>query len=578
MRPCRFAIFCFAVAPLFAAAPALVAAEAPVALENLVLDLGPAVYRIPRLEAAGTSLSAADAARLFDRGDPAPLAERLARLSAARVTIPELVGETKAGGVTQRLVYRDVIIENLVAGRAATLRAAALEQTAERAGGPRMEARYGAMTVKGADFKQIIHVVADARADEKEIPKPVEEEALVENAVFAIPDAKLEIRVGRASASNVKARALLDPLPRLFERLPAPGAGASAQEGTAAALALLDALGAVEIGAIEMRDVALAGVAMPVNKPYSIKFARAALEKFAGSVAGDAVIEGFEMTAADGGAIKARRLAVKGFDPRPMIQNAERPAPRLDRIELSDIEGDLPDAKTSDFSRVKFKAALASADFANYREGLPAKISARLDHLAIDLAARGETPATAQFLALGYRDVDLSVALDAEWRETEQEFALAKLRIDSKDMGALSLAATLGGVSSAVFSTNFIVSKAGALAASVKRVEATVESGGLIARLLEAQAKAEGAGLEKLRADYARDLEAAISALLGGGEKGRLIGAAAGRHVADPRPLCITLTAPGGVNALDLLAKRPAEILEETQIDIGEGERAGTSR
>ena len=437
------------------------------------------------------------------------------------------------------------------------------------------------MTVKGADLRQIVHVVADARADDKEPAKPIEDEASVESAVFVAPEAKLEIRLGRLTASNVKARAFLDPLPRLFERLPAAGAASSPEEAAGVALAVVDALGAVEIGALEVRDVALAGVAMPIDKPYAVKFGRASLTKFAGSVAGDGAIDDFSITAADGGVLKARRFAVRGFDPRPMIQNAERPIPRFDRVELIDFEGDLPDAKTSDSSRVKFKAARASADCADYREGLPAKISARLDHLAVDLAARGETPVTAQFLALGYRDLDLSLALDAEWREKEQELVLTTLRLESKDMGALSLAATLGGVSGAVFSTNAVVSKAGALAASVKRVEASVEGGGLIARLLAAQAKAEGATIDKLRADYARDLEAAVSALLGDGEKGRLIGAALARHVLDgnvadanvrgAKPLRIALTAPGGVNALDLLAKKPAEILEGMQIDIGEG-------
>lgn len=570
MRPSRLAAPAGALALILHAAAPLEAAEPPVAAENLVIDLGPTIYRIPRLEAEGTTLTGADIARLFDPKDAAPLAERLGRLSAARARMPEIVGETKAGGVTQRLVYHDVTIENLVAGRAGTLRAASMDQSAERANGPRIVAHYGAMTVKGADFGQIAHVVGDVRADDKEAAKPVEEEGIVEGATFSVPEARFEIRFGRLVASGVKARPFLEPLPRVFERLPAQGAG-SPEEGAGVALSLLDALGSVEIGAIEARDIALTGVAAPVDKPYAMTFGRIAMTKLAGSVVGDAAIDDFALTAADGGVLTARRLLVKGLDPRPMIESAARPLPRVERVELSDLSADLPDTKTSDASRVKFKVAAASADFANYREGLPTKIAARLDHVAIDLAARGETPATAQFLALGYRDLDVSLALDAEWREKEAELVVGALRLDSKDMGALTLAATFGNVSGAVFSTNPIVSRAAALASSVKRVEATLDGGGLVDRLLAVEAKAQGAPVAKLRADFARDLEAAIPALLGGGDKSRRIGEAVGKYVADPKRLELRLDAPKGVNALDLLAKKPGAILEEAEVEVYAG-------
>ena len=99
------------------------------------------VFSIPRLTVEGGTLTGAELARLADPKDKTPLDERLARVTAKRIVVPEIRGESKAGGRVTRLVYKDVVLEDIANGRIGALRAASLEQSAKGAGGA-VEARY----------------------------------------------------------------------------------------------------------------------------------------------------------------------------------------------------------------------------------------------------------------------------------------------------------------------------------------------------------------------------------------------------------------------------------------------------
>jgi hypothetical protein len=105
------------------------------------------------------------------------------------------------------------------------------------------------------------------------------------------------------------------------------------------------------------------------------------------------------------------------------------------------------------------------------------------------------------------------------------------------------------------------------LTATVTRLEATVEGGGLIDRVLAEEARSSGGDVAKLRADYARDAGAAIAASLEDSEKARRIGEAVTKFLNHPTRLRIRLTSPKGVGAVDLGLRRPGEILNELEVE-----------
>jgi hypothetical protein len=477
-------------------------------------------------------------------------------VTAKRIVIPEIRGESKAGERSTRVVYRDVVLEDIANGRVGALRAASLEQSAKGAGGA-VEARYAKLSAKGVDPRQLAHVLAFARESDKEEAKTIEEEAAVESVSLAFPDAGIEIHAGPVTALGLRARALAEP--------PLAGAPDAAASPDQAAMIALAALGAMELGAFGARDVVVTGRGAPGEKPYAVKFGRLALDKIAGGKAREASIEDFTLDSADGGHVALRRLALRGLDFNALLAPGEARTWRLDRAEGEGVVADLPDAGAD--GRVKFEIGAFGADFANYRAGVATKFAIRLDRLKADLAARGESPAAHFFMALGYRDIALSGELAGVWREEARAFEIERAHVDAKDMGVVTLQATFDNVGASVFSQSPIVSRAAMLTATVTRVEATVEGGGLIERLLAEEAKTSGGDVAKLRADYARDAGAAINASLDGGEKAHRIGEAVTKFLNHPTRLRIKLTSPKGVGAMDLGLKRPGEILNELEVE-----------
>lgn len=551
-----------AAAPLALLPHATRAADGALGLDNLTFTLGGTIYRIPHLEIKGASLPPQDVLALF-AGDAKNIEERLARFTARSVVIPTLSTERKVGDATERATWRDLVVDGVAGGRIAALRAAGAEQMVERPAGEATRYVWGASQARGVDLRQLVHVANAVRLDPQEALKPMIDEESVESLAIADKDARMTMKTGRLVMTGVKARALLTPPSQLFERI-----GRLDPDKTEADPTLLkdliEALASFDVGAIEARDIVAIGKGEPADKPYTISAGRFAASRIAGAGVGDVALDNFSLQSSDGGRIAFTRFGLRDAKLASLL---DAPIPQLSHIELKGLDADLPDGRISETSRMKFNITDLEANFADFREIAPTKLSARLDRLAIDLAARGEAPSTAQFLALGYRELDLSAALAGEWREKTQEAVFSPLRVEGRDMGAATLKVTFANVSGAVFSSMALVSKAAALAASVKSLELTVEGGGLIDRLLALEAKQQKGGVEKARAEYAKGADLAVAAVLGGGDKAKKIADAVSAYIMRPRKLMVRLASEKGINAFDALARKPAELLEGMEVE-----------
>ncbi|WP_442754352.1 hypothetical protein ACNHKD_15345 [Methylocystis sp. JAN1] len=558
----RLSSFAAGAAALLAPFAVPRAAESTVVLDNLTLAIGQTTWRIPHLELAGATLTTAELADLF-KGDEKAVDGRLARLSAKNLVIPSLTAESKVGDETQRTEYRDVRAADIRAGRIASLRAAGAEQTFEKANGGSERYLWGASLAKGVDLRQLVHMALAVRVDPQEALKPLVEEESVESLTLEDKGARLTVTTGRIAATGVKGRALSSPATQLLERLQKydpdkPEADPALQKD------LVDALASIDVASFEIRDLMASGKGEPAEKPYTTKVGRIAASRIAGATVGDFSLDDFSMQSSDGGVIAFRRFALRDARLASFIDN---PIPLIGHIGIKGLDGDLPDAHLGEASRMKFSLAGAEADFMNFREIAPTRFSARVDNLSIDLAARGEAPSTAQFLALGYRNLDFSAALAGEWREKTQEAVFAPLRFEGKDMGAATLDVTFGDVSSAVFSAMPVVARAAALASSVKSVALTVEGGGLVDRVLALEARKDKQPLEKARADYAKSAAIVTASLLGGGEKARKVADAVSAYIMAPKRLHVRLASAKGINALDVMGKNFSDLFEGIDVE-----------
>lgn len=538
------------------------ATEEKIALDNLILTVGATTYRIPHVEIEGSSLPPAELARLFD-GDEAAIDARLSRFSAKRVSAPSVTTESREGGAIETGGFREMLFENIAAGRVGAARAAGGEEKVESASGGAERYVWGRLSSKGADLRQIIHVALSTRKDKSEAAKPLIDEETIESTSFENKRDNLTVTTGRITLLGAKGRALPTPPRKLFARFDKAD---FQKDGEDKALArdLIEALAAFEAASMEVREIVGVGKGAPAERPYNFKIGRVAAIRLANATVGDIAIEDFVLNSSDEGRIALRRFGLRDLQLATLVESAY---PRLGHIEFKGLDADLPDPKTGDAARMKFRLENAEGDFANYRENMPTKFSTRLDKLAIDLAPRGDATSTAQFVALGYRDLGFSAVSDGEWSEKTLDFVFAPTRVEGKDMGAIDIALTLGNVSSAAFSPVTIVSRAAMLGISAKSLDVTLTGNGLVDRLLALEAKQQKTTIAKARADYSKSAAGAVMALAGAGEKTKRIADAVEAYILAPKRLHVRLTAQKGVNALDALAKRPGDILESIEVE-----------
>ena len=107
--------------------PACFAAES-ITLRDVTFQIGQTSYRAPQVEFIGANLNEQQLGALFGARASAPLDKRLADLSATAVHVPELVAEWSSPGGRQSVTVRDLALQNVVSGKAASASTRAVRQ------------------------------------------------------------------------------------------------------------------------------------------------------------------------------------------------------------------------------------------------------------------------------------------------------------------------------------------------------------------------------------------------------------------------------------------------------------------
>ena len=91
-----------------------------ITLRDVTFQIGQTSYRAPKIEFVGANLSEQQLGTLFDTRASVPLEKRLAELSATAVNVPELVAEWSSPSGRQSVTVRDLALQNVVNGKAAS--------------------------------------------------------------------------------------------------------------------------------------------------------------------------------------------------------------------------------------------------------------------------------------------------------------------------------------------------------------------------------------------------------------------------------------------------------------------------
>ena len=290
-----------------------------VVADNLSLNAGFGTYSIKHLEAAGSSLSAAEIAELFSGKGSGTLAERIGKWSATDISIPEIALEQTIAGIKQKLVYSSVKITDLVKGKIGSFVVASGHMVSELAPGQGMDVAIGSMTGAKIDLIAAITVMSEKAPGADAPMLPLYASFAINGCTIKIPNG--QFRIGSITASGIKGRPMAVPFTELMKNLPKPiqpGKAPSPEDMQALlsfVTSMMDNYGTIAIDHMEMHDfkAAFAGDAAKAEPPFDMTINRFGMTGLANFKIGETTLDGVEVVFPTG-KIHLGSYAIKGVD------------------------------------------------------------------------------------------------------------------------------------------------------------------------------------------------------------------------------------------------------------------------
>lgn len=522
---------------------------------------------VPRVTATGSNRTEAEIARIFE-GD----FERLAGLTADRVTVPEIVTSFpggKAGGAKPiEIAYHDVVFSGLADGRAAKASVGSIELRSEN-----LRMTFDDLSAGELNISGLLGFYGLAASGSPDTLRPL-------YGNFAIGGARIELagascRLGPVEAGEFSSRPMRFT-PAESAELIQSLSGKRNEPPTSDAIGKLARLYADYLTAFQSGPLQITGLSCTARnasgKTVTVAADRLGMDglqphRFPGIEArnlkldvegeGSFAAKALILKPADASDLVAALLeAGDSPDPAWFAKNARRLVPAFEGLQLAGVAFNLPDTATpGERLRIGLKEADLSLD--GYRGGIPTGV--KLTAFGISVPMTGEE---AKPLAdMGYESLELGAILSARWDPDAGTIAIDQLALSGEKMGSAALAATLTNATADLFSGDGVRAMGAGLLLGVKSIDLTLNDAGLRDRLIAAGA--ESAGLD------AKTFTAGLTALVGqyvpqGRAWSSELEKAATAFVKGAPSMTVRLTADAPVAAAQLIAAQsdPASLLD----------------
>ncbi len=558
------------VAAAFAQAPGATAAPPPgtASAADVTLVRGATTYTIKKIDLTGTSLSNADLVALLAPGGSEPLAARLRKFKADTVTLTDVASLTKAASSETRASLTQVVLSHVADGKVGAASVAA--GTASVSGEQGTSIKTGTIQATGLDIAAMERMTGATRKDDSEPLKTLADTVTINDVAVVNADRKTTVTVGLLTEKGLKARPFKTDITKLSE-------GGTGDPATDRAIrsertkAFLDDLGtSVELASFRMDRVTLSNV--DSDKTGRLAIASIGVDDYHLRSLGAATVRdfGFEGPGARLGfaTLDVKALvfpeAVASDDAEALTSDAY---PSVGRAELTDIVVDAaPVQEDGSTSKIKFKIAHVASSGERQADRFPAHGEISFDHITFDVPD-SEAAGAQEFLAMGYRQVDLSSALTTTFDRKRQTLSVDKFLLSGVDMGSATLAVELGNVSQNILSQKPTVARASALAMLLKRVDLRLANAGLVEKGLALKAQQDGKSVAEERKAAVELCAVTLPQILGNGAGIKAIGTAAASFISDPKTLHVSLASKDGLGASDIgLIGSPDDLLSRLDI------------
>ena len=521
---------------------------------NVVITSGPTTYRIKRVDLTGTMLSDADVAGLLDTKATGPLPDRLKKLSAAAIVVPEILADDSTTGSERHWVVKQVLLANVVAGKVANGSAAGMT-FALKDGNGAVNGALGSITTAGLDVAQIAHVFGTIRTDEAEPILPLYDMVNIDTIKITNVTRNATISMSSLKETGAKGRALKTDL-QTSSAAAAQATGPDGKTDPKSAAFFDDMVHSFAVDSIDASDLS-AENDDPAGKS-TFGATHIAMHAFAAGRIGDFGVSDFRFNGPDG-KITVGTTMVSGLTVPQAVKDGMVKAPPfsgkmvIDKVAVDVTTHDKPQPGEPTPPAMPIKFQIEHLDFASDATepgSIPPKSTMSLKHLGFDLLAATES--TKPLYDMGYRHMDLSSDLAATYDTTHQTLDIGNFTIDGADMGTLGLGLTLINVSNGLISSNPEIAKASAFAMLIKRLDIDVKNAGLFEKAITWKAKTDGTTVPALRDTGVDFFANTLPTSLGGGANAKAIGGAIAKFIADPKNLHISAVSKNGIGAPDM--------------------------
>lgn len=580
------------IRPLLAAALTSVCLPAPASLAQTatITDISTQIegkfkLTVPTVETTDASLDEAEIRTIF-AGDIAGTASELAALDAASIRIPEIRIEyevpSPSGGAAQKsvLVYRDLELADVSDGVAQSASVGSAEVDA----GEGVRFTFGRMSAGRLDIGGLLGFYGlGTKAGSQEI-RPVYADFVFDGMEIKGPEFSCE--VGPARTAEFAARPLQYSFQDMMvhaqqlEAAEKAGSEPSPEVITRMIAFYVDFLTAFKSSPTEFDGLTCSGKDDEGNK-LEVRSGALTIGGFEPGTYPEISLNDLRIDVENEGWLELANFTWKAMDFSTAIAtlkgagtaidqswlkaNWRKLIPVFDGLSISGFGIDVPDEEKSG-ERIQASIGGLDVSLADYVNGIPASVA--LSGADIEIALPAD--AGPEVAALGIEKVDLDYHVAVHWDEATETIVVDRVEFSSAEIGAVRLSGTLGGATSALFSSDIETATAAAMDLTFKDLQLDVTDEGITSVIIALAAKEEKLEPAAFRAVLSGLAQALPLALLGANEEAVAVGTAL-REFVDGRPnlsLTVTATDPAGIALAELeaLEKDPAAIAGKLSI------------
>ncbi|MBJ3784071.1 hypothetical protein [Devosia sediminis] len=500
---------------------------------------------IPTIDAVDSSLSNEVLTEILS-GNIVDHAASLAELDATSISVPEIIvsvsSETADGPQEATVTFSDLVLDNVVDGKAAGVSLGSINLAADDAA-----VDFGAMSASNLDIGGLLGVYGLVDHGGQTELEVIYTDLVSEGGSMEAED--VSCTIGGVTGAEFKAR----PLKTSFgEMMAIAQAVEDDPEMTDPALTgrflkmYADILTAFETSEVAFDGFACDGVD---EDGRAMTFAVEAMTMGAMSpgVYPAISMDGFTVDVEDDGFVTLENFTIKPMDLTSTIAtletapdevdeawfeaNARALLPEMEGISLTGLDIDVPDPDAPD-SRLQAKVGAFDLTLTEYLSGIPTDFDVSAANIQAEIPADSGDETFEQLLALGITDIDAGFRMAAAWDEATSTIAVEEVSMTGVDLATVMLAGTITNATEDLFALDMDTALVAGMGLAVRDLDLNVTDAGLSDIIIAMVAAEQGADPASLRPVFAGLAQGTVISMMAGAADAAKLGEAINAFVS----------------------------------------------